>query len=172
MRSGCDITFIGGIIRYVLNDMQTLSPADRANKYNMTYLANYTNAALIINDDFEDAFDPSHPGTFVGFTENSDPAPSKLGSYSKANWGYANATEPNSEASVVDNTWTEWEDLDPKCVLRLLWDNYKVYTPEKVSDVTGCPVSTFEKVAELYAESGAPGKAGTIMYAMGTTQHT
>ena len=28
MRSGCDITFIGGMIRWILNDMQTLSPAE------------------------------------------------------------------------------------------------------------------------------------------------
>jgi formate dehydrogenase major subunit len=47
MRSGCDITFIGGMIRYILNDMQTLSPAKRAEDYNMTYVAEYTNAAFI-----------------------------------------------------------------------------------------------------------------------------
>jgi formate dehydrogenase major subunit len=172
MRSGCDITFIGGMIRYILDDMQKLSPSQRAEKYNMTYMAEYTNAALIINSEFEGAFDASHPGRFIGYTENTDDAPSKVGSYDKSKWGYANATTPASDPAVVNNTWTSWSDLDPKCVLRLLWENYEAYTPEKVSEVTGCPVDTFKEVCETYAASGAPGKAGTIMYAMGTTQHT
>ena len=53
IRSGTDITFIGGMIRYILNDMQSLSPTDRAAKYNMTYVTQYTNAALIIDGGFE-----------------------------------------------------------------------------------------------------------------------
>ena len=172
MRSGADIAFIGGMIRYVLNDMQTLTPANRAKKYNMTYVAEYTNAALIINDDFEDTDDTSHPGLFVGYTQNTGDAPSTLGSYAKTNWGYSNTTDPQSSAALVDNTWTAWTDLDEKCVLRLLWNHFSRYTLEKVSQVTGCPQVTMEEVYSTYAESGAPGKAGTIMYAMGTTQHT
>ncbi len=172
MRSGCDITFIGGMIRYILNDMQTLSPTERAEKYNMDYVANYTNAALVINSSFEGAFDASHPGRFVGYTENPADAPSKVGGYDKSSWGYADTATPASDSAVVNNSWTSWSDLNPKCVLRLLWENYQAYTPEKVSEVTGCPVDTFNKVCETYAKTGAPGKAGTIMYAMGTTQHT
>jgi formate dehydrogenase major subunit len=172
MRSGCDITFIGGMRRYILNDMQTLSPAKRAEDYNMTYVAEYTNAAFIVNSGFESWDDTAHPGVFVGFTENTNAAPSNLGGYDKSNWGYANKADPTTDSKVVNNTWNSFNDLNPNCVLRLLWENFQDYTPEKVSEVTGCPVETFNEVCKEYAATGAPGKAGTIMYAMGTTQHT
>ena len=80
MRSGCDITFIGGMIRYILDDMQKSSPSERAEKYNMTYVTQYTNAALIINNSFEGALESTHPGLFSGFTASKNGAPGKLGS--------------------------------------------------------------------------------------------
>ncbi len=171
MRSGCDITFIGGMIRYILDDMQKSSPSERVQKYNMTYVTQYTNAALIINSNYKGPADTG-TGLFSGYTASTNGTPGKLGKYDKSTWMYADATTPASDQALVNNTWTRWEDLDPKCVLRLLWENFKDYTPEKVEEVTGCPKSTFLEVTETYAESGAPGKAGTIMYAMGTTQHT
>jgi len=175
MRSGTDITFIGGIIRYILDDMQKSTPAERARKYNWTYVEQYTNAALIIDGAFEGALEGTK-GVFSGYTDQSNdanfPAPSILGKYNKTTWAYANNIRPGTDPVVVNNTWTGWSDLNPKTVLRLLWENYKDYTPEKVSAVCGTSVDMFEEVARTYAESGAPGKAGTIMYAMGTTQHT
>ena len=171
MRSGTDITFIGGVIRYVLNDMQQLGPAGRAEKYNMTYVTQYTNAALIINSDFKGPADTG-TGLFSGYTASTNGGPGKLGSYDKSTWMYADATTPASDQALVNNTWERWDDLDPKCVLRLLWENFKDYNETKVEEVTGCPKDTFLTVAETYAESGKTGRAGTIMYAMGTTQHT
>lgn len=171
MRSGTDITFMGGLIRWILNDMQSLSPADRAKKYNVEYLAQYTNAALIINSGYKGPADAAHPGLFSGFTAKTV-RPGNVGGYDKTTWNYANATQPASDPAVVNNTWTTWSDLDPHCVLRLLWEHYSRYTPEKVEQITGCPEEKFLEVCAEYAASGAPGKAGTIMYAMGTTQHT
>ena len=172
MRSGCDITFIGGMIRWILNDMQTSSPAERAKKYNITYVTQYTNAALIINDGFKGWKESGAAGMFIGYKQNTEPAPGKIGSYDKSTWKYANTTNPNVDAALVNNTWTDWSDLNPKCVLRLLWENYKDFTLDKVEEVTGCPEDIFLKVCQTYAATGAPGKAGTILYAMGTTQHT
>ena len=172
IRSGTDITFIGGMIRYILNDMQTLTPTERAAKYNLTYLTQYTNASFIINSGFKGALEDGQDWLFVGYTQNTNDAPSKIGSYSSANWGYANATAPASDAKVLDNSWTAWGDLDDKCVLKLLWQNFEDYTPEMVEKITGCPQAAFLEVCEAYAATGAKGKAGTIMYAMGTTQHT
>jgi len=63
MRSGTDITFIGGMIRYILNDMQSLTPAQRAQKYNMTYVRQYTNAALIVNSDYQGPANEGNIGT-------------------------------------------------------------------------------------------------------------
>jgi len=171
MRSGTDITFIGGMIRYILDDMQKLSPMERTQKYNMTYLTQYTNAALIVNSSYQGPADTG-TGLFSGYTASTNGAPGRLGEYDKSTWQYADTSTPASDAAVVNNTWTKWDDLDPKCVLRLLWEHFSRYTPEKVEEITGCPQADFLTVCQTYAESGAPGKAGTIMYAMGTTQHT
>jgi len=46
------------------------------------------------------------------------------------------------------------------------------YTPEMVSSITGAPKDTFLMVCQIYAATGQKGRAGTILYAMGTTQHT
>jgi formate dehydrogenase major subunit len=42
IRSGTDIAFLGGLIRYVIEN----------EKYFKDYVVNYTNAATIISDDF------------------------------------------------------------------------------------------------------------------------
>ena len=172
IRSGTDIAFMGGMIRYILNDMQTKTPAERMQTYNMTYLAQYTNAALIINSDYEGPNDSSHPGLFVGYTENIANPPGRLGSYDKTKWKYGDVTEPRVEQHIVDNDWAAWGDLNETSVLRLLWEHYSRYTLDKVNQITGCPVADLQEVYGTYVESGAPGMAGTIMYAMGTTQHT
>jgi len=41
-----------------------------------------------------------------------------------------------------------------------------------VSAITGCDKATLEAAYKLYGESGKPEKTGTILYAMGQTQHT
>jgi len=48
IRSGTDIAFIGGMINYVLNDMER-----NPGKYNMEYVTQYTNAAFIVNPEFK-----------------------------------------------------------------------------------------------------------------------
>ena len=133
MRSGTDITFIGGMIRYILDDMQKLGPGNRGSKYNWTYVTQYTNATLIIKDIFENAFKATHQGVFSGYTDKSDdatnPAPSTLGVYDKTSWGYADGVRPDVDAALVNDTWNDWDDLDDRTVLRLLWENYEKYTP-------------------------------------------
>ncbi|GAI99309.1 unnamed protein product, partial [marine sediment metagenome] len=111
-------------------------------------------------------------GLFSGYTPSNGSGAHNLGKYDKATWKYADTKTPASDQALVNNTWTNWDDLDPKCVLRLMWEHFSRYTPEKVEEITGCPKEKFLEVAETYIESGKPGKACTIMYAMGTTQHT
>ncbi len=48
LRSGTDITFIGGMIRWVLDDMEV-----HPENYNMTYVTEYTNMACLVNPDFD-----------------------------------------------------------------------------------------------------------------------
>lgn len=61
---------------------------------------------------------------------------------------------------------------NPNCVLQLMKEIYADYTLDNVSKTTGCPRDILEESYELYSSTGAPEKAGNIMYAMGITQFT
>jgi len=142
LRSGTDIPFLGGMIKYILDN----------EKYFKDYVVNYTNASFIVGQkfDFQD-------GLFAGY----DP---KTRSYDKTFWAF----EREQDSRVKrDNTLQ-----DPRCVYQLLKKHYSRYTPELVSSITGTPVPDLLKVYEAYASTGTKDKAGTIMYAMGWTQHT
>lgn len=142
LRSGTDIAFIGGIINYCLVN----------GLYNEEYVAEFTNASHLINSGFGFS-----DGYFSGFDQ-------KNSKYSKSTWQYQ-----------LDENGIPKEDKtlkDPNCVFQLMKKHYSRYDADTVSKVTGCPKAMFLKVTKKYCETGQKGKAGTIMYAMGTTQHT
>jgi len=150
LRSGTDIAFINGLMKYVLDDIDS-----NPNNYNMTYITEYTNAPNLINPDFQGPAELD--GVFSGYDESKR-------SYDKSTWQYQ-----------VDENGIPKKDKtlkDPDCVFQILKNHVARYTPEAVSNVTGCPVDTFLEAAQAYAASGAAGKSGTILYAMGSTQHT
>jgi formate dehydrogenase major subunit len=63
----------------------------------------------------------------------------------------------------------------PRCVYQLLKQQYSRYTPEMVERITGIPKDQFVKAADLFTsirKDGDMKKAGTIIYAVGWTQHT
>src|SRR5215468_43727 len=57
IRAGSDIAFLGGIIRYILEN----------NRYFHEYVANFTNAAAIVSEDFKDTEDLD--GLFSGWND-------------------------------------------------------------------------------------------------------
>ncbi|PYS71457.1 MAG: formate dehydrogenase-N subunit alpha, partial [Acidobacteria bacterium] len=62
-----------------------------------------------------------------------------------------------------------------RSVFQLLKQQYSRYTPEMVERITGIPKAEFLKAAELFTsirKDGNMKKAGTIIYAVGWTQHT
>lgn len=61
---------------------------------------------------------------------------------------------------------------DPNCVLNVMKRHYARYTPELVTRVTGMDPDVMKKVWEVFASTGRPDKAGSILYALGQTQHT
>jgi formate dehydrogenase-N alpha subunit len=154
MRSGTDIAFIGGMIRWVLQDM-ALYPEN----YNMTYVTEYTNAAFLIEPQFKTAAE--NDGKFSGFAPGDDPS---FGKYDKATWKWQ--TDENG-IPLKDKTLK-----DPNCVFQLLRKQFDRYDPDMVCAITGTDKGTYLQVCQTYAKTGALGKSGTIMYAMGTTQHT
>ena len=169
IRSGTDIAFMGGMILHILNDMR-LDPA----KYNLQYVQQYTNAAYIVNPAIKLPGDTDQNGLFSGWAD---------GKYNTATWKYANTSSATAETKLLTANWdgwtnraaaeeTAWAELDNNCVLKLLWRNYKRYDKATVSRITGIPADKLDAVYQEYAKTGVKGKAGTIMYAMGATQHT
>jgi formate dehydrogenase major subunit len=61
---------------------------------------------------------------------------------------------------------------NPRSVFQLLKKHFERYDTKTVSEITGTPVKDLELVYKTYTATGKVGQAGTIMYAMGWTQHT
>jgi formate dehydrogenase-N alpha subunit len=142
IRSGTDIAFLGGMINYILENKL----------YHEDYVVNYTNASLIVEDtySFED-------GIFSGYDE-------KTRSYDSTKWKF----KMDAEGKYLKDYTLQ----DPNCVFQVMKKHYSRYTVDKVVEVTGTPKEDYLKVVKTFSETGKPGKAGTILYAMGTTQHT
>jgi len=142
IRPGTDIAFMSAIINYALQN-------DLIQK---EYVLEYTNASYLINPAFS-----FNDGVFSG--------------YDNANKKYANDTWKYQ----LDDKGIPKKDKtlqDPNCVYQIMKRHFARYTFEKASAITGCPVETLKKVAQLYCSTHKPDKVATILYAMGTTQHT
>ena len=61
---------------------------------------------------------------------------------------------------------------DPRCVFQHMKKHFARYTPDMVSEVTGCPPELVVEVAETLLNSSGPDKTSAICYAVGWTQHT
>jgi formate dehydrogenase, alpha subunit, proteobacterial-type len=175
IRAGTDIAFLGGVIHYAIEN----------NRIAKDYLVNYTNAAFIVRNDFKLPADMD--GVFSGLNAATQ-------SYDRSSWNYAGAggaAHPDSTtnytlgqaahgANPPAATLPEKVEYDltlqnPNCVFQLLKKHYSRYTPEMVERITGIPKEQFLKAAELYTsirKDGDMKKAGTIIYAVGWTQHT
>jgi len=142
IRTGSDIVFLGGVIRYLLaND-----------KIQHEYVKHYTDFTFIVREDF--AFDQ---GIFSGYDAGKR-------SYDKTTWDY----ERGDDGFVrTDPTLAH-----PRCVFNLLKQHYARYTPEMVERVCGTPKDKFLAVCEMMASTATPTRAMTIMYALGWTQHS
>jgi len=142
IRAGSDIAFLGGVINYLLSN----------DKIQHEYVKHYTNASFIVGEayKFED-------GLFSGYDAAKR-------SYNNASWGYE---LDDKGFAKVDPTLQH-----PRCVLQLMKQHYSRYTPEMVSQIAGTPKDKFLKICESIAQTSAPGKVMTIMYALGWTQHS
>ncbi|OGP68278.1 MAG: formate dehydrogenase-N subunit alpha [Deltaproteobacteria bacterium RBG_13_47_9] len=142
LRSGTDIAFLGGMIKYLIDNKM----------YDEFYVKNYTNASFIVNPKY--GFDD---GLFSGY----DPAKR---AYDKSTWALEKDEQGISKRDMALQ--------DPRCVFQLLKKHYSRYTLQKVSEITGTPTADLEKVYQAYGSTYRPDKTGTVLYAMGWTQHT
>ena len=169
IRAGSDIAFLGGVINYAIEN-------DRIAK---EYLIHFTNAAFIVDNDFKLPGDTD--GVFSGFDAQKT-------SYNRASWNYVgpNGAKPAAGAPPAAGVpaplppLPEKVDYDltlqnPRCVFQLLKKHYSRYNPDMVERITGIPKDQFVKAADLFTsirKDGDMKKAGTIIYAVGWTQHS
>jgi formate dehydrogenase major subunit len=142
-RTGTDIVFLGGIINYLLTN----------DKIQHEYVRNYTDMPFIVREDFA-----LNDGLYSGYDE-------KTGKYAdKSSWNYEMGDDGYAK---IDPTLQH-----PRCVYQLMKAHYSRYTPAMVESVCGVPSDKFHKVAETLASTAVPGRAGTILYALGWTHHS
>jgi formate dehydrogenase major subunit len=184
IRSGSDIAFLGGIINYVLNDRYW-----NTDSFFQQYLVNYTNAASIVNEDFQDTEELD--GIFSGFMQSSDkvnrwPYNGSNSHYDNTSWQYAHEGKSlKSRGPIGDMALGDLirslkmppvlkdENLQhPRTVFQLVRRHFNRYTPEMVEKVTGCSKETFLKVARTVLENSGRDRTTSWAYAVGWTQHT
>jgi formate dehydrogenase major subunit len=143
LRSGTDIAFLGGMIKYIIDN----------NLYFAEYVKNYTNASYLVNPAFKLPGDNN--GVFSGLEGSK---------YNKDTWSYQTGA-----GGVIKK---DMSLQNPNCVFQLLKKHYSRYTPELVSKICGTPKEKLLEIYKEYASTGKPDKAGVELYAMGWTQHT
>ncbi len=144
-RPGTDIAIIGGMINYIFQN----------NLQHTDYVKLMSDGPFLVKEGFD--FN-ENTGIFTGY----DSASRK---YNTGDWDY----QRGDDGKALRDPSMQ----DPNCVFQLLKRHYSRYTPEVVSDISGIPVDEFTQLAMTYAEEGGgPSKNGSILYAMGSTQHT
>jgi formate dehydrogenase major subunit len=165
IRAGSDIAFLGGLINYAIQN----------NRIAKDYITNYTNASFIVKDGFKLPED----GLYSGF----DPLTQV---YDKSSWNYEEAggdpTRPalSKDSKPLPPALPQLVNYDlklqnPRCVFQLLSKHYSRYTPEMVERITGIKKEDFLKAADLFTsirKNGDMTKVGTVIYAVGLTQHS
>lgn len=171
IRSGTDIAFFGGLYNYIIeNDL-----------WQHDYVLNYTNASYLLDPNY--SFD-AETGFFSGWDEESK-------KYSSDTWHYQVESETTWDTSASgDYAWAVADGVpeftppvvehpkkdptlqDPQCVFQKFKEHYSRYDMDTVCKICGMDKETLELVYSTYASTGQPGKAGSVLYALGQTQHT
>ncbi len=142
IRAGSDIAFLGGLVHHALEN----------GLYHEDYVRQHTNASFLIDEGF--GFEE---GYFSGWDAETK-------SYDKSSWQYEKDAQGYAR---IDRTLEH-----PRSVFQLLKQHYSRYTPETVSRICGCSPEEFTAAADVICSSGAPGRSGTVLYALGWTQHS
>ncbi|MBD3162018.1 MAG: molybdopterin-dependent oxidoreductase, partial [Candidatus Latescibacteria bacterium] len=145
IRAGTDIVFLGGLVRYVLEN----------ELFFRDYVVHYTNASVILREDFRDTEDLD--GLFSGWDDE------KM-TYDHESWSYEgdDPVRPRRDPTLAH----------PRCVFQVLKRHFSRYTPERVEEVPGIPQDLFLDAAEKIAAASGPEKTAAICYAVGWTQHS
>src|SRR4051794_17231153 len=177
LRAGSDIAFLGGIINYVIEN----------DAWFHDYVVNYTNAPVILTEDFRDTEDLD--GVFSGLDRDKR-------SYDFHTWLY----EGLEVAAASGQRDQEYEDRTdgghgeatgsggspigpgeperdetlqhPRCVFQVLKRHFSRYTPDMVEQICGVPQELFLTVCQELARNSGRERTSEFVYAVGWTQHT
>jgi len=145
LRAGSDILFLGGLIRYVLENGKDFRE----------YVVHYTNASSILSEDFKDTEDLG--GVFSGWDANHR-------KYDASTWFYEGCESRDTvgaqdasahrghckdgSGAAVDLTHCKSDPTlsHPRCVYQLLKKHFARYTPEMVERFCGVPKDRFLKI--------------------------
>lgn len=186
IRSGTDIAFYGGMYNYIIEhliepNLAKYQETGDMSEYNFEYLLNYTNASYILDPDYK--FDPE-TGLFSGWNENTKTYNAHSWHYetestedwdTSENGAYAWVKEPGTPEFTTPTLTNPKKDMtlqDPMCVYQQFKKHYSRYTLDTVCGICGMDKDVLELVYKTYTSTAKPGKAGTVLYALGQTQHT
>lgn len=174
IRPGSDIAFVGALINHVLT-----SERWNTDPFFREWILNYTNAASLVSEAFEDTEDLD--GLFSGFRRED-------GGYDFSTWQYEGQPVPAPTYNPVGLTTESFSEevgrlteqpvprddtlQHPRCVLQILRRHYGRYTPEMVERVCGVSRDDFERVARTLLDNAGRDRTGAWCYAVGWTQHT
>jgi formate dehydrogenase major subunit len=172
-RAGADIAFLGGVINFILENGREFRE----------YVTAYTNAPVIITEEFRDTEDLD--GFFSGWKEG--------GGYDTTSWQYEGMEVHSSggerelgatmgeqaghggQGATLESGEPPEEDptlQHPRCVFQLLKRHYRRYTPELVEQACGVPRAEFLAVCEALCSNSGRDRTSAIVYSVGWTQHT
>ena len=184
IRAGSDIAFLGGLINYMLQN----------ELYFEEYVKAYTNATIIVGDDFQDTEDLD--GLFSGFLpdqriynteswqyklKDNQPSRESQNASSKGRNSQHNEHQVMPDAregqGILPHATPgelEYDETmqNPRCVFQIVKRHYARYTPEVVEQITGVPQELFFKIADALAKNSGRERTTNISYAVGWTQHT
>src|SRR5689334_14256812 len=116
--------------------------------YDEDFVITHTNALFLIQPDFG-----FKDGLFSGYDATKQ-------TYDTKSWGYQlDGQGKPRRAARLD---------DPNCVFTRLKTFVSRYTPEMGERITGVPAAQVTQITEMMAKN----RPGTILYALGMTQHT
>jgi formate dehydrogenase major subunit len=172
IRAGSDIAFLGALVNYIVQN----------ERYFKEYVLHYTNAPVIVEDDFKDTEDLD--GLFSGW----DPV---KGAYSIDSWQYKDAPVSASAGDIeragdrgmqqshegsgtAPGSAGHRDDTlqDPRCVFQILKRHFSRYTPEMVEQICGIPEELFLKVAKTLCDNSGRDRTSAFVYSVGWTQHS
>jgi formate dehydrogenase major subunit len=182
VRAGSDIVLLGALVNHVLSGGHDFRE----------YVLNYTNAPVILNEDFEDTEDLD--GLFSGFDADKR-------AYDPTTWAYAETDEQPASGQreesdpVADDRGRSHEHgpgasyeatpsetgrpprrddtlQDPRCVYQVLKRHFARYTPELVEQLCGISPAAFAEIADAIVANSGRERTTAFVYSVGWTQHT